>query len=152
MPASRLSLWCAECPRPENLWWDWIPVSAPSAVVVQSFLDRCKPLCHQQQALPRLLSRHTVPPRTGPAALPQHGTIFEILSIFQHNIRSIPKPPKVHRYASQSDTGGLGEPRKMASLGNSLKKTKWFAPTIASVKTPVLPFLPSPMTWPALAS
>ena len=140
------------CPRQENLWWDRIPVSAPSVAVMQPFLDRCKSLCHQQRAQPRLPSKRIVPPRTGPAALPQHSTILEFLSIFQRNIRGSPKPPKVHRYSSHSDTGGLGEPRKMASLGNSLKKAKGFAPTIATTKTPTSSFLPSPMTWPALAS
>ena len=140
------------CPRPENLWWDWIPVSAFSAAVMQSFLDWCKPLCHQQRAQPRLPSKRIVPPRTGSAALPQHSTTLEILSIFQRSIKNSPKPPKVHRYSSQPDTGGLGEPRKMVSLGNSLKKAKGFAPTIAATKTPTLSFLPSPMMWPALAS
>ena len=95
------------CPRQENLWWDRIPVSAPSVAVMQPFLDRCKSLCHQQRAQPRLPSKRIVPPRTGPAALPQHSTILEFLSIFQPNIRDSPKPPKVHQYSSHSDTGGL---------------------------------------------
>ena len=140
-----------ECLRPESLWWDCIPVSASSAVV-RFFLDRCELLCHQQRALPRLPSKHTVPPQTGPEALSQLDTIFEFLSIFQHSIQGSPKPPKVLRYASHTNTGGLVEPRKMGSLGTSLKKTNWFVPSIAAAETPVLPFLPSPMTWPALAS
>ena len=63
-----------------------------------------------------------------------------------------PKPPSVLRIASKLSTGGLGEPRKMISLGKLTCRGEWVAPSIATAKTPVLPFLPTPMTWQALVS
>ena len=142
-------LYCWICLCLDNLCWDQIPASS---AVARSFLACCKLPRHQQQTLSRLPSKHTVPPRTGPAALSQLGTIFEILCIFQPSILDMPKPPEAPRYASQLHKGGLGEPRKMASLGNSLRKAKGFAPTIATAETSVLPFLPTSMTWPAFAN